>query len=1484
MPEVDRKRHLPERPCRLRLSFEFASIFSTEPKQIPADAPKVLFIVPRGMFYDLAFMGIIARRLIMENRQPYFILCDNLPMCSQRDHKNPARNKCDSCVRTNVDFLNFNGFPYVSIWNYLEAEDVVKAQQISSTATLENFTAIRYCDLDIGRLQEVPLARYFFRYSPDETEVGENTVKQFMYSAVLLTSALERIIDSLQPESILVPNGKTSWASLSIAVAERRGIKTISYENFSSMASRCGQGRMWCFASDGPLPDLKLGKAWENWKNVPLTDEENRTLDAYLLTRQKGSYYYPNPKEGLEAIEEELGMELKSPVVTLFSNVVWDTNVLQKDIIFPNIFEWIVETIRAAKGQPYTLLIRIHPCEAGLKAFGGFASRQPIMEEIHRRIPELPGNVRIIPPDSNISSYTLMSISEVSLVYTSTVGLETIISGKPAIVCSIPHYSRRGFTIDIKNKEEYLSFLRDLSSIPSVTQEQVDLARRYTYLFFFRYLIPLPFYGVSSLWNVSHYCLTDIDEIRPGRNPYLDIVIDGILNDGDFTIPRQLNCYEALKPRRIKDVLPIVSQIRTLLQKEANYWQTLAKDADYNAVSNELQSLEDEFSPRADVNAEDVESLFIQAQSAAERYKIDIAVEQFEEILKRDQNHTGALESLAKILLQYERPDDAEILLRRVLRINPTSNSSWQCLINVYKNKNNIPEAMWATTKWLTHKPDHIPALLQAAAFMLEYGEMVSLRKTLEKICHLGGHPAAERLLASMGLPIPQCQYEQGPHQIGVVRGTPYGEQNVSGTEISNKHSLARERNVPDISVLLCSFNRADTLKRCLDALEKQTLSRDRFEVVCVNDGSADYTRDVMQEALERLPGSYHEHANNRGLAAARNTAIRSAKGTYLLFINDDTYPEPDLLEQHLQMHQMHNNERVAVLGNIPFAPEHAERILSQALYQYNRLFPFVGASEGVPYDFNYFVTGNLSIARQAFISVLRTPYGEDVWFDETFRRYGCEDIEVGYRLFKRGYKVYYCPRAKVIHDHRITIHDYQRREVANSSNLVQFLDKHPDLVPRYLGLPRLTEAVLTQWRQQIEQQAPVIEKMIDNIAVIEDITPEVLAALPVTPSKTVKCVEKIGRTLQYISRHIKQKTILQILDNSPDVRRRLVDSICSQQSLNVNVETNPLVSVVIPCYNYACYLPEAVSSVLNQTYRNYEIIIVNDGSPDNTKEVAEKLIAEYSREQIRLINQANSGQPAIARNRGISEAKGEYILPLDADDKLAPQAIESYIMAVRDYPGHPVVAFGWLKNYGVSDNIWKTQPFSHHQLLRRNLLAYCSMYHRSVWKAQNGYSTNVPGYEDWDFWIGAAKMGAKFINIPSITTFYRETDKPSLLDDAIQKHEWLIANIISNHFDIYEDQEVAWATDYLERFTKPPKEREIHGPADKFPTVSAVLIINSLALYTPEEIAWAIEFLQSNPPFKISKAIKATPANSYTCCESQGTKELSFIKSQGGT
>ena len=185
-----------------------------------------------------------------------------------------------------------------------------------------------------------------------------------------------------------------------------------------------------------------------------------------------------------------------------------------------------------------------------------------------------------------------------------------------------------------------------------------------------------------------------------------------------------------------------------------------------------------------------------------------------------------------------------------------------------------------------------------------------------------------------------------------------------------------------------------------------------------------------------------------------------------------------------------------------------------------------------------------------------------------------------------------------------------------------------------------------------------------------------------------------------------------------------------------------PLVSIIVPCYNYGNYLKRAVTSIINQTFSNWELIIVNDGSTDNTSEIAKALINKYSNLNITLIEQKNSGQPAISRNNGIKKAKGKYILCLDADDMIAPTMLEECLRIAEG--GHPLVYTAFevyeKKNFQLK-YIDQSIDYDFDILKYINFIPTASMFLKKAWKVVGGYRTNVVGYEDWDFWI---TLGAK--------------------------------------------------------------------------------------------------------------------------------------------
>lgn len=230
------------------------------------------------------------------------------------------------------------------------------------------------------------------------------------------------------------------------------------------------------------------------------------------------------------------------------------------------------------------------------------------------------------------------------------------------------------------------------------------------------------------------------------------------------------------------------------------------------------------------------------------------------------------------------------------------------------------------------------------------------------------------------------------------------------------------------------------------------------------------------------------------------------------------------------------------------------------------------------------------------------------------------------------------------------------------------------------------------------------------------------------------------------------------------------------------------LISVVIPCYNHGSYLEEAVESVLNQTYQDFEIVIVNDGSTDP---FTIELLHSFDKPKCKVLATENQGLPA-ARNNGIRTTTGEYICCLDADDRYHP---EYFMKAVAVFEDDSQQEFGavpaWVRFFGNEDILWKTTGhntpgFATYQQGLRNNIQSGTMFRRVCWEKIGGFDESMTsGYEDWDFWIKMLDRQYRWYCIEEPLIYYRQKEK-SMVKDADQVREKLLETLINNNMGFY--------------------------------------------------------------------------------------------------
>jgi glycosyltransferase involved in cell wall biosynthesis len=245
-----------------------------------------------------------------------------------------------------------------------------------------------------------------------------------------------------------------------------------------------------------------------------------------------------------------------------------------------------------------------------------------------------------------------------------------------------------------------------------------------------------------------------------------------------------------------------------------------------------------------------------------------------------------------------------------------------------------------------------------------------------------------------------------------------------------------------DVSVVIPTFNRLEVLAEVLHALEFQQ-GAPPFEVVVVDDGSSDGTSAWLRSRTFHLPLRVLTQ-ENRGPAAARNTGVAVAQGQWVAFLGDDTVPSPGWLAAHREAHRRHGDDlHVAVLGYTGWHPRMRLNPFLRYINEHGLQFGYALIKDPEDVPFNFFYTSNISLARDL---LLAEP------FDLRFPHAAWEDIEVSYRMKKRGLRMIYEKSATVAHDHPTDISRFASRQEKAGYCAVVFYRLHPELGP-LLGL-----------------------------------------------------------------------------------------------------------------------------------------------------------------------------------------------------------------------------------------------------------------------------------------------------------------------------------------------------------------------------------------------------------------------------------------------
>jgi len=314
-----------------------------------------------------------------------------------------------------------------------------------------------------------------------------------------------------KPDVVLVPNGLILEMGIVFRTARYLNIPTMTFE-FNDQREQ-----IW-LAQNSSIMRQETDYLVEARCKLPMTDAmyerladlENARRGARVWGKSKRLWQYVS-SQGAEATRKMIGLDDR-PVVMLAANVLGDSLTLGRNIFAESMTEWITRTVQFfAKRPDVQLVIRVHPGETIVP------KAKSMGQVVREAMASLPEHIHVIAAADKINTYDLIEIADLGLAYTTTVGLETAMNGRPVISCGQTHYRGRGFTLDPKSWDGYFEILgKVLSNLPAhrLDDAQVETAWNYAYRFFFEYARPFPwrlmnFWDDLSVWPLARVLGTE---------------------------------------------------------------------------------------------------------------------------------------------------------------------------------------------------------------------------------------------------------------------------------------------------------------------------------------------------------------------------------------------------------------------------------------------------------------------------------------------------------------------------------------------------------------------------------------------------------------------------------------------------------------------------------------------------------------------------------------------------------------------------------------------------------------------------------------------------------------------------------------------------------------------------------------------------------------------------------------------------------------
>ncbi|OYD97817.1 hypothetical protein CDG76_02975 [Nostoc sp. 'Peltigera membranacea cyanobiont' 210A] len=1402
---------------------------------------KIMFFTPYAWWSVHSQVdAVVASALRLRNCEIFVVGCDGVykncnlaHLATQTGYE--YADACQACSQSSKQLLasSFN-LPYLQLRDWISDKDYNIANQWVENLGEQDYKNAVYFDLPIGKWVTSSICTYF-RISSD-IELSRLEVrkvhKQYLIDGFITYKAISRLLDTYNPTNLFLFNARFAPYRVAFEVARQRQIDVITHERGYIGDSFCFFDNSNCLSPKTPLDCVR------SWKDITLNQEEILQVKNYFIERANGqnlswpSFYDFNSNH--TNIRQQLRIPLDAKIITVFTSSE-DEHAMSEDYTFmARQLDMIESLMEVFRDRDEYLVIRHHPfiAGAGSKTFK-HSTAYEFLSRAYQQVLSAPKNVRIIMPSEQLTSYALLWHSDAAIAFFSTVALEAAARGVPtATFEQSPYRGAVQNSFQEISKESLGELVNKLLSASSqATVEDLIKLYRFTDAYFFKFSTKFRSIGIKDYY-LPDFKIKSLDDLKPGIDPALDRICNRIIhNTSIYDVPT----YERKNNPNFEELNFFSNE----LQEIEEYRQKIKSQA---LESNVLSAKPSVAIIRLNyTNVPQTDNQLLPAWKNQSRHQNLIVYD----CNNLDwYNYQGIIDSIINCISLIE--EEYILITNDYIQYDESFISSALDILLAEEHKETAGVIFGAWIACSSRINQEIFTERVPAKTYIEATEILPLLKFPQNLLSFGliHKDFLLRLLTSV-------KSASNPSQSGVTIFNILQQPEIQRVELPmliieeldthlHQDIWQQENQIPKLNTLASAQSDTYPSKNLNQHI---LLYTDDFSIY----GVGQYNHSIICELakLGYQVTCVQTHTSNHLIQEQQKLGIQHIWLNYnsinefsraLLDISDaqEIFPKikPDLIifSDCCPLSNL-AAKKVAKQMGIPYiivdgcaVPYLAERFASY-LEELEQIHTQAGAFITVSNE-------NLNLLHQLFR--LPKDKGQVIYSgrpehyfappkpsirDRLRQEYGIPanavicftaarlDAGKGYQYqleaikqlmqSESWHKLYFvwagdgaleAQLKQAIEQLRISNHV---KLLGNCTNIVEWLDTSDIFI-----LPSEFESFGLAIVEAMAKGLPVIASAVGGIPEVLGDVGKLVSDPKVDPQATIKEMARIieawsvnpelRRSIGLAGKKRAEEMFKEerMIKQTVEVVERTLLPLRNQVSSSfANI---PLVSVIISCYNLAEFLPETVASVIAQTYENWEIIIVNDGSKDNTSEVAQQLISTYFNKKIRLVEKANGG-PASARNTGIKVSNGEYILPLDADDKLSSTGIENLLSVALDQDS-PCVAFGSYQMFGIENKlIVSTGLFSKENMKRFDMIHNSSLYSKKVWDLVNGYKEDVAliGYEDWEFWLNCLKHKINFYGTKEIVIYYRRSID-STGNRAFTQHHNKFALIVAYNSEIF--------------------------------------------------------------------------------------------------